>query len=238
MPLDEVLPIARQIAEALEAAHEQDIIHRDLKPANIKVTPDGIVKGLDFGLAKLTQASGPQASELTASPTITSPAMMTGAGVLLGTAAYMSPEQAKGREADKRSDVWSFGAVLFTILPEGPIDNAQIAVLDLRDGTQKIVMQGGSDARYVEGGYLVYGVEGTLRAVAFDLDRLEVRGTPIPVLQQGERSRAVLFRFWPRGDGRRDSARDDVYSGHGSGRRQRFGFLFCDRRGTDVRRVA
>ena len=117
IPIDEALPIARQIAEALEAAHEQGIIHRDLKPANIKLRPDGTVKVLDFGLAKLVQ---PQAAtshaDLTASPTITSPAMMTGMGVILGTAAYMSPEQAKGREADKRSDIWAFGCVLYEML--------------------------------------------------------------------------------------------------------------------------
>jgi serine/threonine-protein kinase len=119
LPLDEVLSIARQIADALEAAHEQGIVHRDLKPANIKVRPDGTVKVLDFGLAKLAQAPGPgpQASVngLTVSPTITTPAM-TQMGVIMGTAAYMSPEQAKGREADKRSDVWSFGAVLYELL--------------------------------------------------------------------------------------------------------------------------
>ena len=98
LPLDEALPIAKQIAEALEAAHEQDIIHRDLKPANIKVRPDGTVKVLDFGLAKLAQPEphGGQAN-VTASPTITSPALMTGVGMILGTAAYMSPEQAKGK---------------------------------------------------------------------------------------------------------------------------------------------
>src|SRR5580765_7731940 len=107
IPLDEALPIARQIAEALEAAHEQGIIHRDLKPANIKVRPDGTVKVLDFGLAKAMEppASSPGVSQ---SPTLTSPAMMTGMGVILGTAAYMSPEQAVGRPADKRSDVWAF----------------------------------------------------------------------------------------------------------------------------------
>src|SRR5213596_403681 len=105
IPLDEVLPIAKQIAEALEAAHEQGIIHRDLKPANVKVRPDGTVKVLDFGLAKLAEsssaASGPGLA-LSQSPTITTPAMMTGVGVILGTAAYMAPEQAKGRAADRR----------------------------------------------------------------------------------------------------------------------------------------
>src|SRR5437660_1205100 len=114
--LDEALPIARQICEALDAAHEQGIVHRDLKPANIKVTPDGVVKVLDFGLAKLAERSGAPTSDLSLSPTITSPAMMTGVGMLLGTAAYMSPEQAKGRPADKRSDIWAFGCVLYEML--------------------------------------------------------------------------------------------------------------------------
>jgi eukaryotic-like serine/threonine-protein kinase len=121
LPVDEALAIARQMAEALEAAHEQGVIHRDLKPANIKVRPDGSVKVLDFGLAKAldppsASLSGERTGGIaTMSPTITSPAM-TQAGVILGTAAYMSPEQAKGRPADKRSDVWAFGCVLFEML--------------------------------------------------------------------------------------------------------------------------
>ena len=116
IPLDEALPIARQIAEALEAAHEQGIIHRDLKPANIKVRPDGTVKVLDFGLAKAMEPIGSAPMNVSQSPTITSPAMMTGVGMILGTAAYMSPEQAKGRPVDKRADIWAFGCVLYEML--------------------------------------------------------------------------------------------------------------------------
>src|SRR5262245_1644485 len=115
IPLDETLAIARQIAEALEAAHEQGIVHRDLKPANVKVRADGVVKVLDFGLAKAIEPTGAASTSLSMSPTITSPAM-TQAGIILGTAAYMSPEQAKGLAADKRSDLWAFGSVLFEML--------------------------------------------------------------------------------------------------------------------------
>ena len=118
IPVDEALPIAKQIAEALEAAHQQGIIHRDLKPANIKLRPDGTVKVLDFGLAKALAPEQDPASPtpMSQSPTITSPAMLTGLGIVLGTAAYMAPEQAKGREADKRSDIWAFGCVLYEML--------------------------------------------------------------------------------------------------------------------------
>ena len=118
LPLDEALPIARQIAEALEAAHERGIVHRDLKPANIKVRDDGAVKVLDFGLAKLNEPNVSNAStrSFSLSPTITSPALMTGVGVLLGTAAYMSPEQARGKAVDKRADIWAFGCVVYEML--------------------------------------------------------------------------------------------------------------------------
>jgi hypothetical protein len=120
IPLDEALPIAKQIAEALEAAHELGIIHRDLKPANIKVRRDGTVKVLDFGLAKAMDTVGsaqPATGDapVSQSPTITTPAM-TQSGMILGTAAYMSPEQASGRPVDKRADVWSFGVVFFEML--------------------------------------------------------------------------------------------------------------------------
>jgi eukaryotic-like serine/threonine-protein kinase len=111
MPLDEALPIAKQIVEALEAAHEQGVIHRDLKPANIKVRTDGTVKVLDFGLAKAVGS----APDVSLSPTITSP-VVTSAGVILGTAAYMAPEQAKGKPVDRRADIWAFGCVLFEML--------------------------------------------------------------------------------------------------------------------------
>jgi Tol biopolymer transport system component len=114
IPVDEALRIAKQIAQALEAAHERGVVHRDLKPSNIKLRADGTVKVLDFGLAK---PSGPASgiSDLSVSPTITSPAM-TQMGIVMGTAAYMSPEQAKGKVVDARADVWAFGCVLYEML--------------------------------------------------------------------------------------------------------------------------
>ncbi len=113
--VDDALRIARQVAEALEAAHEQGIVHRDLKPANIKVRADGAVKVLDFGLAKTIETIGGPSPDVSQSPTITTPAM-TQAGMILGTAAYMSPEQARGKPVDKRADIWAFGCLVYEML--------------------------------------------------------------------------------------------------------------------------
>jgi len=118
LPIDEALAIALQIADALEAAHEQGIIHRDLKPANIKLRPDGTVKVLDFGIAKALEVKS--AISGAPSPVITTPAM-TMAGMILGTAAYMSPEQARGKTIDQRADIWAFGCILYEMLSGQPV---------------------------------------------------------------------------------------------------------------------
>jgi serine/threonine-protein kinase len=115
IPVDEVVSIALQIAEALEAAHERGIVHRDLKPSNIKLRPDGAVKLLDFGLAKVLERDIGNSRDGSASPTLTSPSLVA-RGVIFGTPAYLSPEQARGEEADRRSDIWAFGAVLYEML--------------------------------------------------------------------------------------------------------------------------
>jgi serine/threonine protein kinase len=128
IPIDDALPIAQQIAEAVEAAHEVGIIHRDLKPANVKLRPDGMVKVLDFGLAKALKPVSAMNADLTESPTIAAPAM-TRMGVVLGTAAYMSPEQVRGETVDKRADIWAFGVVLFEMLTGGPLF-ARLTVAD------------------------------------------------------------------------------------------------------------
>jgi serine/threonine-protein kinase len=113
IPVEEALQIAKSICEALEAAHEQGVIHRDLKPANIKITPDGKAKVLDFGLAKAMESA--PSSTLSNSPTLLSVAASNG-GLILGTAGYMAPEQAKGKPVDKRADIWAFGVILYEML--------------------------------------------------------------------------------------------------------------------------
>ena len=115
IPIEEALGIAKQIAEALEAAHERGIVHRDLKPANVKVRADGAVKVLDFGIAKVMEPAAGSSPDVSMSPTITTPAM-TRAGMILGTAAYMAPEQARGNIVDRRADIWAFGCVLYEML--------------------------------------------------------------------------------------------------------------------------
>src|SRR5262249_23994428 len=135
LPVEEALEIARQIAEALEAAHERGIVHRDLKPANVKLTPDGKVKVLDFGLAKAL-AGDASSPDVSASPTLT--AQATQAGVVIGTAAYMSPEQARGKSVDRRADIWAFRAVPYQILTgrrcfEGETVSDTLAAVLMRD---------------------------------------------------------------------------------------------------------
>jgi serine/threonine-protein kinase len=128
LPLDEALAIARQIADALAAAHDKNVIHRDLKPANIKVPPGGNVKVLDFGLAKIAEIEPARQSSLTMSPTLAMEA--TSAGLILGTAGYMSPEQARGKLVDRRSDIWSFGCVLYEMLTGRPVFDTGETVSD------------------------------------------------------------------------------------------------------------
>jgi serine/threonine-protein kinase len=136
IPLDETLAIASQIADALESAHDQGIVHRDLKPSNIKVRDDGTVKVLDFGLAKAFDGAG-ATTPSSISPTLASPAV-TGVGMILGTAAYMAPEQAKGKSVDKRADIWAFGVVLYEMLTgralfEGETTSEVLAAIIMRE---------------------------------------------------------------------------------------------------------
>src|SRR5450631_4254449 len=126
LDFDDALPIIQQLIDGIEAAHEKNIIHRDLKPANIKITPEGVVKILDFGLAKAMEPPPSDDGKPENSPTLTMGA--TVAGTILGTAAYMAPEQAKGKAADKRSDIWSFGVVLYEVLTGNRLFTGESAV--------------------------------------------------------------------------------------------------------------
>jgi len=134
LPIEEALDIAKQFCEALEAAHEKGIIHRDLKPGNVKILPGGKVKVLDFGLAKALE-SNPSNTVLSHSPTLSMAA--TNAGLILGTAAYMSPEQAKGKAADTQSDVWAFGVVLYEMLSGKPAFEGE-TIIEILGGVTKV----------------------------------------------------------------------------------------------------
>ncbi len=161
IPLKELLPIARQIAEALEAAHDKGIIHRDLKPPNIKLTPDGVVKVLDFGLAKSVERSTISGAD---APTLSICA--TEVGMILGTAAYMSPEQAAGKPVDRRADIWSFGVVLYELLTGTTLFHGETVSHTLAD-----VLRADIDLTKIPAGparYLIddYGTQPTLTALA------------------------------------------------------------------------
>ncbi len=197
IPIDEAVPIAKQIAEALEAAHEQGIIHRDLKPANIKIRADGTVKVLDFGLAKAMDPVAASSVDAMHSPTLTMRA--TQMGVILGTAAYMAPEQARGRAVDRRADIWAFGVVLYEMLTGKMLFNAE----DVSDTLAAVL------TRDVDLSALPGGVPPRLRALVRDClvrdprqrlrdigdARLALEGASADAPTERQRRRPVLWPF-------------------------------------------
>ena len=194
IPLDEALPIAKQIAEALEAAHEQGIIHRDLKPANIKVRSDGTVKVLDFGLAKAFDPTSPSSANAMNSPTLT--ARATQMGMILGTAAYMAPEQAKGKSVDRRADIWAFGVVLHEMLTGRRLFDAEdisetLAAMLTRDLGADNVVEGRPEM--VAEDFGEFGKAAKVPSVMLAVGAVEpakyaaakASGTPLPSLHSG-----------------------------------------------------
>ena len=179
LPLDQALQHGIEIADALDKAHRQGVVHRDLKPGNIMLTKSG-AKLLDFGLAKMTVAQT-NAGGLSALPTEAKP--LTQEGSILGTFQYMAPEQLEGKEADARTDIFAFGAVLYEMVT---------GKRAFEPGERKVLLQGGSFPNYVSTGQLVYNRTGTLMAVPFDLDRLGISGSPVPVIEGIRSPIAVL----------------------------------------------